>query len=218
MVGPWKKSSGDSSVTPDSAASAGAKVRPHTQGSRSVMSGGQMSRLSQFLPLLTGFIMAVNGQIGAQEDGWTWFYRQVAAALRADDATEQQRAPWPGKEKKKVLISTPSLKLKVEREEIILTGDGKNEEQNTASPPRQPEVHPCLISSNTLRHIPDPLLSQIFVLESGACTFLWLVRLILYDDYIPGPQRSCKSDKVKQNFKSSPRCLIKLRDHADLSA
>lgn len=125
-----------------------------------------MSKLSPFLPVQTVFVMAVNGQIGAQEDEWSWFYRQVATALRAEADNEQQRASWPGKEMKKVLISSPSLKLKVEREEIILTVDGKNEEQNTASPPRQQEVHPCLISSNTLSHIPNPLLSQIF---TNAC-------------------------------------------------
>lgn len=121
-----------------------------------------MSRLSPFLPMETVFLMTVNGQVGAQEDEWSWFYRQVAAALQAEAANEQQRTFWPEKrEMKKVLISTLSLQLNAERAEIVLTMDGKNEEQNTASPARQEEVHPCLISSNTLGHIPDPRLSQI---------------------------------------------------------
>lgn len=121
-----------------------------------------MSQLSPFLPRETAFVMTVNGHVGAQEDEWSWCYRQVAAAPQREAATEQQRTLWPeNKEMKKVLISTSSLQLNVERAEIVLTMDGKNEEQNIASPPRPEEVHPCLISSNSLSHIPHPRLSQI---------------------------------------------------------
>lgn len=34
-----------------------------------------MSQLSPFLPIETVFVMTVNGQVGAQEDEWSWFYR-----------------------------------------------------------------------------------------------------------------------------------------------
>lgn len=121
-----------------------------------------MSQLSPFLPTETVFVMTVNGQVGAQEDESSWFYRQGAAALQVKAANEQQRTFWPERrEMKKVLISTSSLQLNAERAEIVLTMDGKNEEQNTASPPRQEEVHSCLISSNPLSHTLDPRISQI---------------------------------------------------------
>lgn len=54
-----------------------------------------MSQRSPFLPMDTVLVMTVNGQVGAQEDEWSWFYRQVAAGLQHESVNEQRRTYWP---------------------------------------------------------------------------------------------------------------------------
>lgn len=97
--------------------------------------------------------MTVNCQVGAQEEELSWFYSQVATEFQAEAASEQQRASCPEKSVRhqKGFISTfPSLNLKVQEDDFILTIEGNTEEQNNASPSRQEELHLCLISSESL--------------------------------------------------------------------
>ena len=55
----------------------------------------ERGQLSPFLPPFTLSVMAVNCQVGAQEEELSRFYSQVATALQAEAASEQQRASCP---------------------------------------------------------------------------------------------------------------------------
>lgn len=123
----------------------------------------------------------------------------------------------------KGFISTSSLKLNVQWDEIILTMEGNTEEQNNASPPRREELHLCLISSNTLSSLPSQIFPCGFIsvyrftFDNSTCTFVWLSGTLTCFDWVPRYQSSCKSDKAQQNLTSSPCCQIKLWDQEDLN-
>lgn len=51
----------------------------------------ELCQRSPFLPTQTIGVMTVNCQVGAQEEESSWFYSQVATALPADAASEQQQ-------------------------------------------------------------------------------------------------------------------------------
>lgn len=189
--------------------------------------------LSPFLPPWTAGFMAVNCQVGAQEKELRWFYSQVATALIAEAASEQQRASCPEQWDVRKASFPRSLKLKVQRDEIVLTMEGNTEEQNNASPPRREELHLCQISSNTLSRssLPSQIFPRDFIsvlkftFDSSTCTFFWLSWLMRHSHgrrthmfwRVPLYQSSWKSDKAQQNITSSPCCQIKLWDRADLS-
>lgn len=59
----------------------------------------ELCQLSPFLPPCTVGVMTVNCQVGAQEEELSWFDRQVATALPAEAASEQQRASCPERER-----------------------------------------------------------------------------------------------------------------------
>lgn len=57
----------------------------------------ELCQLPPFLPVATVGGMTVNCQVGAQEEEFSWFYSQVAAAPPVGAASEQQRASCPEK-------------------------------------------------------------------------------------------------------------------------
>lgn len=57
----------------------------------------ELCQLSPFLPPRTLGVMTVNCQVGAQAEQLSWFYSQVATALPAEAASEQQWASCPEK-------------------------------------------------------------------------------------------------------------------------